>query len=91
MVKVIENFGVKNQYVLYDCEKCNFVFQSYKTIVCEIKDKIYLNRKALLSKTTRKYLYEFISVYGDIEIKNDKDLQKQIKLKNIIVKDFDEC
>ena len=91
MIKVIDNFGVKNQYILYDCEKCYFIFQSYETIVCEIKDKIYLNKKAWLSKTTRKYLYEFITMYTELTIKNGKDLQKHIENKNIILKEFGEC
>ena len=91
MIKVIDNFNVKNQYVLYDSINNTHIFQSYDTIVCEIKDKIYLNKNAWLSRTTRRYLYKFINYYGDIKIENDKDLQKQIKLKNIILKDFDEC
>jgi len=91
MTKIINDFGVKNQYVLYDCDKNYFAFQSYKTIVCEIKDKVYLNKKALLSRTTRKYLYQFLTIYANLVTKNNKDLQKHIKNKNIILKDFDEC
>jgi len=91
MVKVINDFGVKNQYVIYDCDRNYFIFQSYETIVCKIKDKIYLNKKAWLSRTTRKYLYWFLTIYANLAIKNNKDLQKHIENKNIILKDFNEC
>jgi hypothetical protein len=73
-----------NQFVTrITSNNCDFVtFQSYDSIVCIIdyKDKIItFGKDYAYSKTTLKYLYEFLTVYFCVDNYNKKYIQKMIK------------
>ena len=73
-----------NQFVTrITSNNCDFItFQSYDSIVCIIdyKDKlITFWRDFDYSKTTMKYLYEFLTVYFCVDNYNKKYIQNMIK------------
>lgn len=70
-----------NQFLIKTKDKT--IFQSYETIICEIKNgKITLDSKALnYSNTTSKHLYVFLGM-------KRKEIEKEIKSGKITLKDL---
>lgn len=68
-MKVIEDFGVKNQYVISDKE--NLYFQSYNSLCAEynlINHELILYSAFDYSTTTSKYLHKFLNDYVNCSI-----------------------
>lgn len=74
---------IPNQFLITTEKKQ--IFQSYKTIICEInfiERQIYLDTNALnYSKTTSKYLYSFLAM-------NRKEIEQDIKNGVILLKNL---
>ena len=71
---------VPNQFIIKTNE--GDFFQSYKTVIAFIGDNITLDNNALnYSKTTSKYLYQFLGM-------NRKTIKNKIKEGEIILKDL---
>lgn len=83
-MKVIDNFGVVNQYVISD--KSRLCFQSYNTLIAEyniINHELILYKYFDYSSTTSKYLHKFLNGYVNNNIydfikKHDIKKEKQI-------------
>lgn len=69
--------AVRNQFVIYDNNK--ITFQSYSTTICTIENgKVSVNRSMWqYSRTTAKYLYQFLRANG-WKVYRNKDVQKLI-------------
>lgn len=69
--------AVRNQFVVYDNGK--ITFQSYSTTICTIENgKVSVNRSMWqYSRTTAKYLYQFLRENG-WKVYRNKDVQKLI-------------
>lgn len=83
MNRVIQ-FIAKNQFLLIDSDKDTITFQSYKSIICTLDKKnniITIYEDWEYSNTTKKYLYEFLSIYIGIELTSQN---KTKELQNII-------
>ncbi len=76
-VKVIDDFGVKNQYVIATGE--GVIFQSYDSIIAEIRAGvlIYVGYDWNKSKTTGKYRNLFFKKYESC-LADSKKLEKFI-------------
>ena len=90
-MKVIDDFGVKNQYVIRDIYQDKTSFQSYNSLIAEfIEHKGCIKTLVLYqdfdySNTTSKYLHKYLYNYVDICIyefikKNVKELKEKEKL-----------
>lgn len=77
---------VANQFVI-NTNKGTF-FQSYDTIIAKVDNKaqIWLSKDWCYSRTTMKYLYQFLSDYGWRELSSDK-VRKLIKNKTFKYKE----
>lgn len=74
----VENLA-KNQVIILNGKEESF--QSYDTIIAlKKKDKVYLDPKWNYSRTTTKYLNQFLGTNGK------KEIEKKIKEKEYIIK-----
>lgn len=79
----VEQFLAKNQFRLYDNYGVN-ILQSYDSKVVEISnfsgcvETIVLGRDWDYSRTTSKYVYEFLDRYSNIRIYGVKNKRKYI-------------
>lgn len=69
--------AVRNQFVIYENGK--ITFQSYSTTICTIENgKVSVNHTMwCYSRTTAKYLYQFLRANG-INVHGNKDVQRLI-------------
>ena len=76
--KKVEQLQANQFVVLFDNGK---IFQSYDSIIAIqlFNDKVYLTDKWNYSKTTSKYLYEFLREYTLFNVKCKKDVERLIK------------
>ena len=68
-MKVIDNFGVINQYIISD--KSKIYFQSYSSLIAEydlINHELILYSAFDYSTTTSKYLHKFLNDYVNYNI-----------------------
>ena len=88
-MRVINDFGVKNQYVISDGE--HLYFQSYKSL-CAMYDTykkvLWLYQDFDYSTTTSKYLHMFLNIYVNNNIydfikKHDIRKEKKLEYQNI--------
>lgn len=84
-VKVVEDWGVKNQYVI--ATGTGVIFQSYNSIIAEIRAGvlIYVGYDWNKSKTTGKYRNMFFSKYESC-LTDSKKLEKYIS-ENMVYSD----
>ena len=78
---IIEQYKAKNQYIVrYDNLLC---FHSYRMTICCIKNnEIFLNKdywNNYQSKTTNRYLYNFLNEFSVLKPKRRSDIEKYIK------------
>lgn len=63
-------------------------FQSYQSVVAKIdkNNKVIVSSYWDYSQTTRKYLYNFLRMYGYNDLCSAKDMHQAIKDKQVILK-----
>lgn len=72
---------VVNQFVIFDYTNSIITFQSYTSCIADYNmntKKLVLYSKYNYSRTTSKYLYQFLKEYTDCNITCKKELEKAI-------------
>ena len=88
--------SVKNQFEIYESTKktTSYTFQSYNTIIAKVIYKngkciLILDKKALhYSRTTSKYLYQFLDTVSQFRGMRKMQILKAIQQKLIKTKDL---
>ena len=74
----VEQFGYKNQFVIFGEGK--ITFQSYRAKIAEVENgKVTLFKDWDYSNTTTRHLYRFLSEYTEFSNMNKKDVLAAIK------------
>lgn len=74
--------AVANQFVIFDYTNCIITFQSYTSCIADYNintKKLVLYPNYNYSRTTSKYLYQFLKEYTDYNITNKKELENALK------------
>lgn len=74
--------AIANQFVIFDYTNGIITFQSYTSCIADYNintKKLILYPKYNYSRTTSKYLYQFLKEYTDCNITCKKELDKAIK------------
>ena len=88
--------SVKNQFEIYESTKTttSYTFQSYNTIIAKVIYKnghqiLILDKNALYySRTTSKYLYQFLDDISQCRGMRKKEIEKAIENKEIKLKNL---
>lgn len=74
--------AVANQFIIFDYANDIITFQSYTSCIADYNihiKKLVLYPKYNYSRTTSKYLYQFLKKYTDCNITNKKELDEALK------------
>ena len=74
--------AVANQFIIFDYTNGIITFQSYTSCIADYNmntKKLILYPKYNYSRTTSKYLYQFLREYTDCNITNKKELEEAFK------------
>lgn len=82
LVSARSGCAVANQFVIFDYTNGIITFQSYTSCIAEYNmntEELVLYPKYNYSRTTSKYLYQFLNNYTNCNITCKKELEKAIK------------
>ena len=74
--------AIANQFIIFDYTNGIITFQSYTSCIADYNmntKELVLYPKYNYSRTTSKYLYQFLKEYTDCNITNKKELEEALK------------